>query len=108
MLELERRTAKLEGRVEGQGHVLTDVAAAVRHLEMGVDRRFADVDMRFTAIDARLTALDQKLDHRCEALTQRMDALEAAVNQKLDSHFRWIVGLQIGMVLTVVTLFIAR
>ena len=61
------------------------------------------MDQRFTALDGRLTALDQKLDRKVEALGQKI----GAVVTRLDSHFRWLVGIQFAMFVALVASFLA-
>lgn len=129
MVEIEERVAKVEGRVEGHARMLTDVAGAVRHLEARMEQRFASVDLRFTGIEnrfvglegrltgleGRLTALDQKVDRKTDGLDLKIGALGLTLerkvgklDQKLDNHFRWLVGIQFAMLIAFVASFIAR
>jgi uncharacterized coiled-coil protein SlyX len=112
--DVQERVAQLEGRVEGHAQMLTDVAGAVRHLEARMDQRFASVDLRFTEIEnrlngleGRLTALDQKLDRKTDALAEKLEREVGRLDQKLDSHFRWLVGIQFAMLIALVASFIA-
>jgi chromosome segregation ATPase len=110
-VDVQERVARLEGRVEGHAQMLTDIAAAVRHLEVRMDQRF-------TVLEGRLTALDQKLDRKIEALDQkiggvetrlqqRIGGVETRLEQKLDSHFRWLVGIQFATLVTLVASLVA-
>ncbi|MCC7043202.1 MAG: hypothetical protein IT183_05040 [Acidobacteria bacterium] len=96
MVEILERVARVEGRVEGHAQVLTDVAGAVRHLEARLEHLEARMDQRFSAVDVRLTALDQ-----------RIGTVETRLEQKLDSHFRWLVGIQFAMFVTLVASLVA-
>lgn len=107
MVDVQERVARLEGRVEGHAQMLTDVAAAVRHLEARMEQRFASVDLRFTGIENRLTSLDQKLDRKTDALAEKLEREVGRLDQKLDSHFRWLVGIQFAMLIALVASFIA-
>ncbi len=128
MVEIQERVATVEGRVVEHARMLTDVAGAIRHLEARMDQRFTSVDLRFTgvenrfiglegrftALEGRLTALDQKLDRRTDALDLKIGALGTKLerevgklDQKLDSHFRWLVGLQFAMLIALVASFLA-
>ncbi len=115
MVQVQERLAHVEGRVVEHARMLTDVAGAVRHLEARMEQRFTSVDLRFTGLenrfnglDVRLTALDQKLERRTDALDQKIGAIGTRLDQKLDTHFRWVVGIQFGLLITLVASFIAR
>jgi hypothetical protein len=62
-----------------------------------------------------LTALDQKPDRKTDALALKIGALGTKlerevgrIDDKLDSHFRWLVGIQFAMLIALVGSFIAR
>jgi hypothetical protein len=38
MVEIQERVAKVEGRVEEHARMLTDIASAIRHLEVRMDQ----------------------------------------------------------------------
>jgi len=78
MVEVQERVARLEGRVEGHARMLTDVGGAVRHFETRMGNFEARVDQRFTALE-----------------------------QKLDTHFRWLVGIQFTTLVTLVAALLA-
>ena len=114
MVEIQERVAQVEGRVVAHARMLTDVAGAIRHLEARMEQRFTSVDLRFTGIEnrftgleGRLTALDQKLDRKTDALTEKLEREVGRIDQKLDSHFRWLVGIQFAMLIALVGSFIA-
>jgi tetrahydromethanopterin S-methyltransferase subunit G len=103
MVEIQERVAKVEGRVEEHARMLTDIAGAIRHLEVRMDQRFTSMDLRFTALEGRLTALDQKLDQKVGTLDQKIGTLD----EKIDSHFRWLVGIQFAMLIAIIASFVA-
>jgi len=84
VVEIQERVARLEGRVQGHAQMLTDVAAAVRHLDARMDRLEARMDERFTALDQKIGVVETRLEH------------------KLDTHFRWLVGIQFAMFVALV------
>ena len=113
-MDVHERVAQLEGRVEGHAQMLTDVAAAVRHLEVRVEHFEVRMEQRFTVLEGRLTALDEKLDRKVGVLEQKIGALdqkiggvEMRLEQKLDSHFRWLVGIQFATLVTLVAALVA-
>ena len=50
-----------------------------------------------------LTAVEQRLDRRFETIDRRFDALD----DKLSRQFRWLVGLQVTILLAVVGALLA-
>ncbi len=59
----------------------------------------AIIDKRFNAIDDRFGAVDD----RFQAMTDRIDALD----QKMSRQFVWLVGIQITVLVAVVSALIA-
>jgi hypothetical protein len=100
MLDVQERVARLEGRVEGHAQMVTDAAGAVRHLE-------ARMEQRFTALESRMLALDEKLDRKTDALDARIGGVESRLAQRLDSQFRWLVGIQFAMLVALVASLVA-
>lgn len=101
---LQERMASIEGRMDESSQMvdgLRDSIAAldrrVTALDEKVDRRFEAIDRRFEAIDRRFEALDLKIDRNAERLEIRMSR-----------QFNWLVGIQVTVLLAVVTALIAR
>ena len=61
-------------------------------------RAFDRIDGRFDRIDGRLDRIDARLDR----LEGRTDSRFLALEQKVDRHFVWIVGIQLTTMLTVI------
>ena len=76
-------------------------------------------DARFDALESRMDGLDRRMDaleRRVEAVARRVDALDAKVDRVRDelagrleglevrmaTQFRWLVGIQIAVLLAVV------
>jgi tetrahydromethanopterin S-methyltransferase subunit G len=57
-----------------------------------MDRRFEQVDRRFEQVDRRFGELEGQMN-------QRFDAID----QKVDRHFTWLVGIQVAVLLAVVS-----
>jgi hypothetical protein len=64
--------------------MLTDVAAAVRHLEGRMEQRFTALEEKF----------DRKLDETFGTIDRRIDRLEAG--------FLWMIGIQFATLIAVV------
>jgi hypothetical protein len=91
---IEERVAFVEGRLVEHSEIFSDLRAGlsslgqrIDHLEQRMDRRFAQMDARFAQIDARFLQVEARLDR---------------LGGDLSKNFRWIVGIQITTLLTVV------
>lgn len=94
MASIEERVAFVEGRLVEHSEIFSDLRAGlsslgqrIDHLEQRMDRRFAQMDARFAQIDARFLQVEARLDR---------------LGGDLSKNFRWIVGIQITTLLTVV------
>jgi hypothetical protein len=76
---LEERVAYLEGQVSEHSHTLVDIRESIRQLE----RR---CEARFDVVDRRLESL----------------------NEKVDRHFTWLVGIQVTTLVAIVGALLAR
>ena len=99
-MEVQERVARLEGRVEGHEKMLTDVVAAVRHVEATMEQRFIGVDLRFTALESRLTTIEGRIT----GLDQKVGNLD----RKLETGFMWLGGIQFATLVPVVAAVITR
>jgi|FreactTroBogLake_1042271.scaffolds.fasta_scaffold38905_3 hypothetical protein len=59
----------------------------VENAIINIDKRFEQVDRRFEQIDRRFEQVDRRFEH---------------LENKLDSHFKWIMGSIGGLSLTVI------
>lgn len=101
MASIEERVAFVEGRLVEHSEMFSDLRAGlsslgqrIGHLEQRMDRRFEQVDARFAQIDARFA----QIDARFLQVEARLDRLGG----DLSKNFRWIVGIQITTLLTIV------
>jgi hypothetical protein len=103
MATLEERVAYLEGQVSEQSHASAKIREAVRSLEHRVD-------VRFESSDRRLESLEQRMDARFEAVDRRFDTVDrhvASLNEKMASHFLWLVGIQVTILVAIVGALLA-
>lgn len=63
-----------------------------------VDERVARVEGQVGEISLRLSAIEQRIDHLEERMNARFDRLE----QEMTRQFKWLVGIHITSLLTVV------
>jgi uncharacterized coiled-coil protein SlyX len=97
MASVEERLAYLEGKVDEQARGTGELRDAVRHL----DHR---LEQFRTELSARIDALDQKVDRFRDELSARIDRLE----HRTSTHFMWLVGLQITVLVAVAGALLAR
>jgi hypothetical protein len=88
----EGRFEYLERALDDRRQDFTELKEAVRHLEIKMDERFANVDVRFLGMDSRflaienrLTALDSKLESKFDALDSKFDALDSKFEARFDA-----------------------
>jgi hypothetical protein len=65
------------------------------HLD-GVERRLDGINSRLDGMDRRFEGIDRRLDgidHCLDGMEQRFDLRFTSLEQKIDRHFLWIVGL---------------
>lgn len=108
---VEERVAYLEGRVEEQTHMINGIREAIVHLEERMDRRFEGVERRFEGIDTRFAGIDRRfeaLESRIDALDRKLDRRTDALDEKLSSHFVWLVGVQVTTFVAIVAAVLAR
>jgi hypothetical protein len=62
-------------------------------LEKSLNSRFDKVDARFDKIDTRFEKFEKSVDAKFDKL-----------NDKMDSHFKWMIGLLIGAIMIPIAL----
>ena len=97
-----------------------ELAVRIDALDQKVDRFRDELSARIDAVhnglSSRLDALDQKVDQfreelsaRIDAvhngLSSRLDALDQKLDQKMTSQFRWIVSIQVTVLVAIVVAF---
>ncbi len=124
---IEERVAFVEGKVEehsrgfGEAREMwVHVDGQVRDLDQKVDRFRGELGARIDAVhsglSSRLDALDRKVDRfrdelsaRIDAvhngLSSRIDALDQKLDQKMTNQFRWIVSIQVTVLVAIVVAF---
>lgn len=64
-----------------------------------------DFGERFDGLDRRIDSLERRMDARFEAVDQRFQAMDRrlqALDEKVSRQFRWLVGGQVTVLVTVV------
>jgi len=124
MPSLEERVAYLEGRMEDHTRAVADLRTAVGDLREHMDRGFADLreyidrglgDLRGYIdrglgdlrgyIDRGLGDLQEQVGNLREEtgnLREQMDRRFEVLDQKVDHHFTWLVGIQVAVLVAIV------
>ena len=87
MASIEERVAFVEGRLVEHSEMFSDLRAGLSGLGQRIDRLEQRMDHRFEQVDARFLQVEARLDR---------------LGGDLSKIFRWIVGIQITTLLTVV------
>lgn len=114
-MSVDERVAHVEGRVDGQGQMLTDLSTRLVGLDAKFDLRFAGLetkfDLRFAGLEAkfekRYDALEAKVDARCNAIEAKFDKRCDAIELKMSANFRWMLGIQFSILVALLASFIA-
>jgi chaperonin cofactor prefoldin len=69
-----------------------------------VDARFDKIDARFEKVDVRFEKLEESIDARFEKAEKNTDAKLDKLNDKIDSHFKWMITLLVGTILVPIAL----
>ena len=104
MPSLDERVAYLEGRFgehmqttdalrDDIGLLRGDMNRRFEDLQSDMNRRFEQVDKRFERVDKRFDSIDARFDRT----DSRLDSMDA----KIERHFTWLVGLQMGGLIAV-------
>ena len=114
---LEERVAYLEGKVEEHSRGFGDLAIRIGAfsgrfdaLDQKVDRCRLELSGRIDALATRIDGSDQKVDRFRLELSGRIDALATridALDQKVSMQFVWLVGIQVAVLLAVISAVIA-
>lgn len=76
----------------------TEMNARFIELRADMSVRSADVNTRFVDVNARLTDWREDMNRRFDEVSRRF----AALDQKGDRHFHWMVSTQVALLLAVV------
>ncbi|MEW6214060.1 MAG: hypothetical protein AB1478_02475 [Nitrospirota bacterium] len=92
--EIEERVARLEGRIDEHSKFFESISVKLTLMDDKGDRDREELEKR---IDRNREELEKKIDTARRDLEQKMERLD----RKMDTNFRWIVGIQITTWITV-------
>ena len=94
VMEIEERVARLEGRLDEHSRFFESISVKLTLLEDKGDRNREDIEKK---IESVRTDLEKKIESVRTDLEKKIINLE----RKVDTNFRWIVGIQITTWITV-------
>jgi hypothetical protein len=86
MRTVDERVAVLEGRVQEQSRIFTDLREGMVSLERRMESRFAQVDARFAQIDRQFET----------------------IRAEMAANFKWVVGIQLTTLIAIVAALLRR
>lgn len=119
---IEERVAYLEGRVGKVDDLGPRIDAVDRKLDRGIEFLSGRIDALDQALSGRIDTLDQALSGRIDALDQKIDRVRVELSTRMDTmdtkfdrmndrmgvQFRWLVGIQVAVLVVVVGALLSR
>lgn len=107
MATIEERLASLEAKVDA----MTDLGSVIAELRADMNRQFSSSREDISGVRADMTALRAEMsgfrsemtelraatNRQFDQMTRRIDGLD----QKVDRHFTWLLGIQIAFFLAI-------
>jgi len=101
----------LEGKVSEHDRIFDMIREEIRGLRGYIDGRISDTNARIEDLNVRLG--DFKLD-MCKKINvtnaridddtnERIEGMDIRLNGKMDSNFKWMLGIQIAMWITIIS-----
>ena len=90
---VEERVARLEGRLDEHGKVFDQI----NYKLSAIENRFNGIENRFNSMENRFNAMETKFENKFSELSH-----------KIDSNFRWTLGIIITTWITVVAAILLK
>ena len=90
---------------EGQKNLRIDIGKDIANTNQRIEDLRGDIDWRFGEIDKRFGEMREDIDKRFGEMNERITGLGARIdmtNTKMDSTFKWLLGVQIAMWVTII------
>ncbi len=115
LLEIEHRLSVLEGWKNGTQSLLEsikqdldDLKSRITNLERKFENRFIALDEKVDRFREELhneiVNLDRKVDEKFTILDRKIDEKFLALDQKVNRFFIWMIGIQFGILLSIIML----
>ncbi|ODS30689.1 MAG: hypothetical protein SCARUB_04199 [Candidatus Scalindua rubra] len=95
---LEERVARLEGRVDEHSKFVEGIQVSITRMEKRFDNLDIKIDNVRNILEQKIEGLDKKIDNKIDGLDKKIDNS----NRRMDTMFRWIVGIQITTWITII------
>ena len=84
---------------------IQDLRSEVREVRRSVQRLDEKLDDGLERLGARIDGLRQDMGEKIDSGLERLDAKIDGLNRKMDVQLRWIIGIVIGVMLTMTSVF---
>jgi hypothetical protein len=74
----------------------------------GFEDRFTSVERRLDGLDAKVDRFREELGGRIEALDRKVDRIREELGGRMSRYFVWSVGIQVAVLLAVVSALAGR
>ena len=117
MDEVIERISTLEGKVSEHDRIFDMIREEIRGLREYIDRRIDDtntriddlrLDMngRIDGINKRIDETNRRIDEtnkRIDDTNRKIEEMDIRLNRRIDSNFKWMLGIQIAMWITIIS-----
>ena len=87
---------------EGQKNLRIDIGKDIANTNLRIEDLRGDMDWRFGDIDKRFGEMREDMDKRFGEVSERIAEMDVRLNAKMDSTFKWLLGVQIAMWVTII------
>ena len=92
---IEERVSALEGMIANQNRIFDMLHEGQQNLR-------ADIAELRTETNMRITEMREDMDKRFGEMSERIAEMDVRLNAKIDSTFKWLLGVQIAMWVTII------
>ena len=105
VMEIEERVARLEGRLDEHSRFFESISVKLTLLEDKGDRNREDIEKKIesvrTDLEKKIESVRTDLEKKIESVRTDLEKKIINLERKVDTNFRWIVGIQITTWITV-------
>ena len=102
MPTVEERVAYLEGRLEDHTAATTDLRTTLSEFRDHTYRQFSDVRAEIGGLRQEMHSGFAEVRQETNTLRAEMNRRFEQMNEKVDRHFTWLVGIQVASLVAMV------
>lgn len=100
---MEKRISTLEGKVSEYDRTFDMMREDIRGVYSRIEETNARIDDLRSDIDKRIDDLRSDMDRKIDDTNKRIEGMDIRINTRIDSNFKWMLGIQIAMWITIIT-----